>query len=125
AVFTRNGHDWSAKLKSLCAALADMALPDGWYDGEIVVHDDHGIPDFQALQNAFEGRRPVDVVYYLFDLPFSEGQDLRNTPLMDRRNRLEALLDGKQTETIRFSSAFTVSGRDIVDSACKLGLEGV
>lgn len=57
-LFTRSGHDWTSRLPSLVAALTDASLPDGWYDGEIVVLDAEGRPDFQALQNALESMGP-------------------------------------------------------------------
>ena len=40
-------------------------LPPGWYDGEIVVLDGEGKPDFDALQLAMEGRRNAEIVYCL------------------------------------------------------------
>jgi bifunctional non-homologous end joining protein LigD len=51
---TRNGHDWSAKLPGLARALAKLPTRSAWLDGEIVVEGEHGAPDFQRLQNAFE-----------------------------------------------------------------------
>lgn len=58
---TRNGLDWTSRMPGLARAFKARKLPDGWYDGEIVVLDEHGKPDFQALQNAFESeaRRPA------------------------------------------------------------------
>ena len=51
-LLTRNGNDWSAKMPELVAALRAMALQSAWLDGEIVVLDAAGVPDFQALQAA-------------------------------------------------------------------------
>ena len=53
-LFTRNGHDWTAKMPQQAAALAGLGLESGWLDGEVVVLNEEGTPDFQALQNAFE-----------------------------------------------------------------------
>ncbi|PLC53895.1 DNA ligase D [Pollutimonas nitritireducens] len=135
-LFTRNGHDWTSKLSRLAKDLAAMKLPDGWYDGEIAVNNDKGLPDFQLLQGAFDSNKTETIVYYLFDLPFCNGYDLRELPLVERREKLRALLaedDSKGSgqrkvqnpETIRFSDTFDVAARDIIASACKLGLEGV
>jgi bifunctional non-homologous end joining protein LigD len=52
---TRNGKDWTDKLLPLQKEIRRMKLPDGWYDGEIVVHDEHGKPNFNLLQLAFDG----------------------------------------------------------------------
>ena len=52
-LFTRNGHDWSSKLLPLRDAFDRLKLPPGWYDGEIVVPNEAGVPDFGALQQSF------------------------------------------------------------------------
>lgn len=126
-LFTRNGNDWTARLPHLAKELKRRKLPSGWYDGEIVMPDAHGVPDFQALQGAFDTAKTSGIVYYLFDLPYCRGRDLRTMPLTDRRHILAGLLqttDGDQ-DIVRYSATFEVAARDIVDSACRLGLEGV
>ncbi|SDI22040.1 DNA ligase D [Pseudomonas abietaniphila] len=123
-MITRNGHDWTERLPLQAKAIADLKLGDGWLDGEMVVLNEEGLPDFQALQNAFEIGRSKDIVYYLFDVPFLNGEDLRNTPVEERRAALKKLL-GKKSRLLRFSDAFSASHRDIVESACLLSLEGV
>ena len=124
-LFTRNGHDWTSKLRSLQAAISGMKLPDGWYDGEIVVAHDDGIPDFGALQQAFDTCNTDDVVLYLFDLPYSDGHDLRELPLERRRAVLQELLLAAPSDRVRFSEAFDAAPDGIVAAACKLGLEGI
>jgi bifunctional non-homologous end joining protein LigD len=124
-LFTRNGNDWSHRLPGLVAELKKMKLPSGWLDGEIVVADDKGIPDFQALQNAFESARTRDIVYYVFDLPYCDGYDLRRVPLVERRAALRTILSKTPSDYVHFSDTFAVSGRDLVASACHIGLEGV
>ncbi|AMM25401.1 DNA ligase D [Variovorax sp. PAMC 28711] len=124
-LFTRNGHDWTHKLGNLAAALQKAKLPPCWLDGEIVVNNAAGVPDFQALQNAFDKSGTDAIVYFVFDLPFCEGQDLREAPLGARRARLQTLLQDVDSDTVRFSAVFDAPGRDIVLSACELGLEGV
>jgi bifunctional non-homologous end joining protein LigD len=128
-LFTRNGNDWTSRLGDLAREMKSMGLPDGWYDGEIVVLDEAGLPDFQALQGAFDTTRTESIVYYLFDLPFCDGRDLRQLPLVERRERLEAVLSGASPgsgrEAVRFSASFNESARDMIASACKMGLEGV
>src|SRR5699024_9883286 len=151
-LYTRNGNDWSDRLPQLTARLNALELPDGWYDGEIVVLDDKGVPDFQQLQNAFDSPGKVNVDYFLFDLPFCDGQDLRSLPQTERRARLESLLDDRHqnfngslpddtdsergtsahqhsrkeaAHRVRFSGAFEASASDLLASACELGLEGV
>jgi bifunctional non-homologous end joining protein LigD len=124
-LFTRNGHDWTHRLRPLHKALLGMQLPPGWYDGEIVVFNDGGLPDFGALQQSMENERTASVVLYLFDLPYVNGHDLRATPLVTRRAVLEKLLRETPSDTVRFSEVFEASAASVLVSACRLGLEGV
>ena len=124
-LFTRNGHDWTERLPRQAKALRALKLKDSWLDGEMVSLDDDGLPDFQALQNAFESGRSLDIVYYLFDAPFLNGQDQRKAPVEVRREQLKSALPPSKNNLLRFSEAFTAHPRDIVESACALNLEGV
>ena len=122
---TRNGNDWTHKLPQLAASLRTMELPDGWYDGEIILPGDRVPADFQALQGAFDSARTADIVYYLFDIPYCAGYDLREVPLVERREVLRRVVERKPTDKVRFSAVFEAPPEEIVASACRLGLEGV
>ena len=124
-LFTRNGNDWTHKLAALQAALEELALPFGWYDGEIIVPGDRGVPDFGALQRSFDARQTGTIVYYLFDMPFCGGRDLRAVPLEQRRGWLKRLLAERADTHVRFSDEFDAAPGDVIASACRLGLEGV
>lgn len=135
-LFTRNGHDWTQRMPVLATALqAGQAagLPPGWYDGEVVVLGPNGVPDFQALQQSFDADRTAQLVYFLFDLPYVAGHDLRALPQAVRRAVLaqvaaslpagaDASLSGGP---IRLSQTFEANSADVLASACRLGLEGV
>ncbi|MBD9666369.1 DNA ligase D [Variovorax sp. VRV01] len=123
-LLTRNGHDWSGRMPHLVRAIERMKLAPGWLDGEIVVLNESGGTDFQALQNAFDSENTRNIVYFLFDLPYYGGFDLTGVPLVERRGLLQALL-AKAPPEIRFSEIFDAPPEDIVASACKIGLEGV
>lgn len=124
-LFTRKGNDWTDKLSKLAKAVAALELPSGWIDGEIVVLNEHGIPDFGALQNAFDHASTASIVYYVFDLPFFDGFDLRQLPLAQRREILCTLVTRHPQPTIRFSDAFDESPQSLLESARRVGLEGV
>ncbi|CAN7440321.1 DNA ligase D [Duganella sp. LjRoot269] len=124
-LLTRNGNDWTHKLQTLHDALATMKLPDGWYDGEIVVHDDNGRPDFGLLQNAFDENNPGEIVYFLFDIPFHNGRDLRDTPLESRRAILREVLDQRPSDSVRYSATMDATPQEIIAAACRMGLEGI
>ncbi|TQJ98201.1 DNA ligase D [Achromobacter sp. SLBN-14] len=124
-LFTRNGHDWSAKLPHLVDAFRALPAKWAWVDGEIVMLDREGIPNFQALQNAFDGERTQDIVFYAFDLPFIGQRDLRQEPLTVRRALLQQLMDTTEDDHLRFSEALEAAPSDLVATACKMGLEGI
>ena len=75
-MFTRNGHDWSDKVPHLVTSIRHLNVGSAWIDGEIVILADNGVPSFQALQNAFDGKRTANIVLYAFDLPFIAGRDI-------------------------------------------------
>ena len=124
-LLTRNDNDWTRKLPELARTLEGMELPDGWYDGEIIMPGDRVPADFQALQNAFDSARTANIVYYLFDVPYCAGYDLREVPLEQRREVLQRVVERKPADSVRFSAVFDAPPQDIVASACRLGLEGV
>lgn len=124
-LFTRNGHDWTERLPRQAKALQALKLKDSWLDGEMVSLNGDGLPDFQALQNAFDVGRSLDIVYYLFDAPFLNGADQREAPVEQRRAALKTALSGSRSKLLRFSEAFAANQRDIFESACDLALEGV
>ncbi|NPT39617.1 DNA polymerase ligase N-terminal domain-containing protein, partial [Paraburkholderia xenovorans] len=67
-VLTRAGNDWTAKFSKQVKAVEQLDIESAWLDGEAVVLDQNGVPNFQALQNAFDSNRPQDIVIYLFDI---------------------------------------------------------
>jgi len=123
--FTRNGLDWTARLPALAKALAKLATDSAWLDGEITVEGDNGAPDFQALQNAFDRGATASIVYWLFDAPFLDGHDLRDTPVEERRALLARLLGKKPPAPLRLSEAFDAPPRDLLASSARIGFEGI
>jgi bifunctional non-homologous end joining protein LigD len=132
--FTRNGKDWSSKLPALIDEVRSRKLAPCWLDGELVVLDDKGVPDFQSLQNAFDTTSTSALTYFVFDLPFFDGHDLRQRPLIERRELLRALIgaDSKTASAskpgkhrIRFSDDFAEDPAKLLESAGKVGLEGL
>lgn len=124
-LYTRSGNDWTARMPALARALAGLPMRVGWIDGEVLVLDEQGRPDFQALQNAFDGDTGDELVFFAFDLPYLDGQDLRTLPVEQRRERLQALLAPAGDGPVRFSQAFDAPPAGLLEAACRLGLEGV
>ncbi|MFH0021861.1 DNA ligase D [Pseudomonas fluorescens] len=124
-LFTRNGHDWTHKLPQQAEALAALGLESAWLDGEMIVANEQGVPDFQALQNAFEVGRSGNIVYYLFDLPYLNGVDLREVAVEERRAALATILGSQKSQLLRFSEAFEETPDALLNSACQMQMEGL
>jgi len=123
---TRKGLDWTAKFKEIAADA--KVLPDGLYDGEACALDHNGSPDFPALQAALSDGKTQNLVFFVFDALFLEGEDLRNQPLRDRKARLAATVQaaGKGLERrIRYVDHFETAGEAVLQSACRMSLEGI
>jgi bifunctional non-homologous end joining protein LigD len=126
---TRKGLDWTARF----AAVADAGegLPDCMLDGEVVALDHKGTPDFSALQAALSEGRSQDLVYFVFDLLFEDGVDMRTLPLSERKQRLEALLGRRGAghrnihRNIKYVDHLSGPGDAVLMAACELGLEGI
>ncbi|PMS17189.1 DNA ligase D [Trinickia dabaoshanensis] len=124
-IYTRSGLDWTDKFKRQAQAFGALDIDTAWIDGEAVVLDEHGVPSFQALQNAFDANRPQDIVIFAFDLPYLNGYDLRDVPLVQRRALLRALLEKVDDDTLRFSEDFALDAHSLLNSACEMALEGI
>jgi bifunctional non-homologous end joining protein LigD len=124
-LFTRNGHDWTVRVPHLRDAALQLPVARAWLDGEATVLDADGRPDFNALQNAFDRRRTHDIVLFVFDLLWLNGDDLRGRPLRERRQALHSLIEGVDTSVIRFSDDFAEDPESLLEAACKMRLEGI
>ena len=122
-LITRGGHDWTKQFKGLAAEVEALPLSSAWLDGEVVVLKD-GIPSFAALQDAIDGKANEDIVYFLFDLMYLDGKDLRKVPLWARRARLAQLIENAG-DRIRFSQDFGAPPAQVFEAATGLGLEGL
>lgn len=121
-LFTRKGLDWSEKFKEIVELGA--GLPDSLIDGEVCALDHNGAPDFAALQAAISDQRTADLVFFVFDLLFAKGEDLRGLPLADRKARLKALVEGVDNR-LRYVEHFETGGEAVLQSACRMDLEGI
>jgi bifunctional non-homologous end joining protein LigD len=124
-LFTRNGNNWTSRMAGLADDFAKLGIASAWIDGEIVVMNAKGLPDFQKLQGAFDSSKTRDIVYFAFDLPYFGGYDLRRVPLIERRALLQKLLEGNRSPRIRFSEHFEGPAEKLLANACAQGLEGL
>jgi len=122
-VLTRSGLDWSGKFPEIARAAG--ALPDCIVDGEVVALTPKNVPSFADLQAALSEQNTARLTFFAFDLLFLEGADLRPLPLLDRKQRLEALLSSRKLESIRYLEHFDANGERVLKSACEMELEGI
>jgi bifunctional non-homologous end joining protein LigD len=123
---TRAGLDWTAKFKEI-GRDAEI-LPDCLIDGEACALDANGSPDFPALQAALSDGKTSDLAFFIFDALFAGGEDLRPLPLRERKIRLKALIDKAGAPLgprIRFVDHFETAGDAVLQSACRMSLEGI
>lgn len=90
-----------------------------------MVLDEQGRPDFGLLQSAFDRPSTDTIIYYIFDVPFMAGEDLRELALTERRDRLRTAMDAVQTGMLRFSEEISAPPAEVMVAACQLGLEGL
>ena len=124
-ILTRNGHDWTDRMPRLRDVLAKLPVDNAWIDGEAVVLDSAGVPNFNALQNAFDRRSTSEIILFLFDLLYINGTDIREEPLRTRRDLLRALMNEANTDLLRFSDDFAQDPASLVAATRKMKLEGI
>lgn len=123
-LFTRKGLDWTDKFSAVAEAAAK--LPDCILDGEVCALDHNGAPDFAALQAALSDGRSEKLIFFAFDMMFSENEDLRPLPLSVRKARLADLLKSAKADShLRFVEHFASGGETVLQSACRMNLEGI
>lgn len=93
-------------------------------DGELVILDQNGKSDFQLMQN-YQKDKSGDLVYYIFDVLYKDGDDLRELPLIKRKEILKDILDRHAMSYTRYSDHVLKKGIALFKEASKLHLEGI
>ena len=99
---TRNGHDWTNRYAPIVRSCMGLGCQSAVIDGEIVVQDENGVSDFDALPWAIR-HEPHRLVFFAFDLLFLDGEDLRERELMERREKLSSLFQRTQCPGLLYS----------------------
>lgn len=122
---TRNNLNFTTKFKTIAKTISDFACDRAMVlDGEMVIIDETGKTDFQALQNYMRNNENKDLTYVIFDILALDGTDLRNRPLIERKSILADLLKNAP-QNLYYSQHIHGQGKESFDAACKVGLEGV
>jgi bifunctional non-homologous end joining protein LigD len=127
-LLSRNDNDWTAKFRPVADAVAQLPIKNAILDGEVVSLDKKGVSNFQQLQNVLRRGDAASLVYYLFDVPYLEGYDLTETPLVDRKEVLARLLlstNPANDGTLRYSDHIVGHGENVLQQACRSAMEGV
>ena len=127
---SRNGVDIAQRYPELASLPETLAAREAILDGEIVALDAQGHSNFERLQERMHVRAPsenlvaqIPVVYFAFDLLYCDGYDLREAPLLERKQLLERLLF--TTERFRYADHQLEQGKELFALAEQNGLEGI
>lgn len=121
ALDSRNGKSFAEKFPPVFEAIREWGIR-AVVDGEVVAIDEHGVANFNALQNWRDGG-DGQLAYYVFDLLWHDGKDLTKLPLSDRKAVLQHLVPDEGI--IRVGYSVQGEGIAFLDAADKLGLEGM
>jgi bifunctional non-homologous end joining protein LigD len=118
---SRNNKSFNEKFYPVLEALQKWGV-NAVVDGEVVVVNGKGVPDFSDLQN-WRSEADGRLAYYLFDILWLEGMDLMNLPLVERREILRSVVKGDSI--VKLSENFEATGEEFFALADKMGLEGI
>lgn len=121
SLYTRNQISLNQKFYPITESLQKFGF-EAVLDGEIVVVDEQGQPNFQMLQNYQKSGRG-HLLYYVFDLLFFDGHDLTNLPLITRKELLKKILPAARH--IKFSDHVWEEGALFFQVVKEKGLEGI
>src|SRR6267378_2686269 len=130
ALRSRNSIDITKRYPELASLTDALAARQAILDGEIVALDAQGHSDFELLQERMHVRAPseslvtqIRVVYFAFDLLYCDGYDLRQAPLLERKQLLQRLL--YTSERFRYADHQLEHGKELFALAEQNGLEGI
>ena len=131
-LMSRNGIDLTSRFPELVKCVVRMPYDEFVLDGEVVVHDERGLPRFGLLQEraGVRGERATfraalhdPVTFYAFDLLHACGYDLKQHPLALRKQLLAEMLPS--VGLLRYSEHIDGNGIETFHAMAKLGLEGI
>jgi bifunctional non-homologous end joining protein LigD len=123
-LLTRTGLDWTHRMKTIAAVVAELPVEKAILDGEVVVLAENGSTSFADLQAAFQEGEKKPLTYFVFDLLHLNGHSTRDLPLSKRKEMLAKVVDGVG-EFLRFSEHIEGGGGEVFKRACELHAEGI
>ncbi len=124
-LITRNNNDYTNRFGDVASSLLDWAAGRAMVlDGEMVVTDESGKTDFQALQNYMKNPKAQSLTYIVFDLLALDGADLRGQRLSQRKETLQTLMKDAPPN-LHYSQHVIGNGKESFIVACEAGMEGI
>ncbi|HEX2523874.1 MAG TPA: non-homologous end-joining DNA ligase, partial [Terriglobia bacterium] len=120
-LYSRNQLSLEERFAPLVKSLQNFGH-DAVLDGEVVVVDENGKPQFQLLQD-YQKSRQGQLVYYVFDLLYLAGHDLRKLALRRRKEILRQVIP--ELPHLAFSEHVEDQGKEFFEVVSKQGLEGM
>ncbi|MDM5339678.1 ATP-dependent DNA ligase [Fictibacillus enclensis] len=122
-LYTRHNTDVTSRYPELLT----LNLPPGLVlDGELVVCDADGKPDFEACMSRFSSRKVKHAVTYcVFDVLYNEGQSVMHLPLVERKALLDAIIPVNSALLTKVGVIDGLHARQLYDVCCAQSLEGV
>ncbi|MFJ1269179.1 DNA ligase D [Legionella lytica] len=121
---SRNNNSWTHKFPSIVEAISLLPFKQILVDGEVVVLDEQGRSDFQLLQNAVKNPLKASFIYFIFDILYLDGYDLKSLPLIERKAILKNLLS-VNIPSLHYSEHILKEGKKLFQYSCGHALEGV
>jgi len=126
----RTGRIVTLQYPELATLPTRLGASQALLDGEIVVPDEHGHSDFERFQERMNVQQPsaalqrkAPLTYYLFDLLYCDGYDLRESPLAERKELLRRILE--VGDPFRYADHVMEKGKELFELAKEQGLEGI
>jgi bifunctional non-homologous end joining protein LigD len=120
-LFTRHGHDFTARFPLAAGALAALPGRSFLIDGEAIVTNDKGLAVFELIRRARNGGAAVLCAFDLIEL---DGEDLRRAPIEHRKQKLARLVRTPRPGIV-LNEHYDGEGDIVFKYACKLGCEGI
>lgn len=120
-IYSRNGLSFNERYPALVTELQKLNMK-AVLDGEVIVFNEENRPDFQKLQH-YDDNRHLPLVYYVFDILELNNKDLKELPLIERKDILQKNL--RTNEFIRFSDHIDAKGKAFFEQVKKSNLEGI
>ncbi len=131
-LWSRNQHDLTATFPEVARALAALPFESLLIDGEVVCHDERGLPSFSRLQQRGRLTKPLEVrraaignpaMFYGFDLVAALGYDVRHLPLTSRKELLKSVLPA--AGALKYLDHIETDGESFYAQVERMGLEGI